>query len=50
MRHKKKMLTIRVTDDVADKVARLRELEFGLVTKIVTKAILGYKETDHEQA
>ena len=40
-----------VTDceDVADKVARLRELEHGLVTRLVTKAILDYKETDNEQ-
>ena len=50
MKRKTKMLTIRVTEDVADKVARLRELEHGLVTRLVTKAILDYKETDNEQA
>lgn len=50
MKRKTKMLTIRVTDDVADKVSRLRELEHGLVTRIVTKTILDYKETDNEQA
>lgn len=50
MKRKTKMLNVRVTEDVANKVARLHELEYGLVTKIVNKAILDYKETDNEQA
>lgn len=44
MKRKNKFLTVRLDDKTANKVAQLRELERGLVTRIVTDAINNYKE------
>jgi hypothetical protein len=43
MKRKTKLLTIRIDQKTYDKVAKLKELEYGLVTKIVVDAINNYQ-------
>lgn len=43
MKRKTKLLTIRIDQQTYDKVTKLKELEYGLVTKIVVEAINNYQ-------
>ena len=53
MKRKTKLLTIRIDSATAEKVAKMRAENYGLVTRIVTDAIHNYKlseEVANEQA